>query len=205
MKKSHHRKKVVKVSSRNTSHKTIKKTSKRNRVISSRNRFFKQEIYTGPLQAPPIPQKPRFPLHGYAPSVPQRPPGYVPPLPQRPQMAPQRPQLAPQMAPQRPQLAPQMAPQRPQLAPQMAPQLAAPRSRGFFSNLYNKYSKKGRIKDTAYQVLSSTDQNEFSEKCNNLFQVGASKEVYNQYQMMKAKRPQAEVNNLCGNFAKTLL
>jgi hypothetical protein len=61
MKKSHPRKKVGKVSSRKTSRKTIKKTSKRNRVISSRNRFFKQEIYTGPFQAPPIPPVPKLP------------------------------------------------------------------------------------------------------------------------------------------------
>ena len=199
MKKSHPRKKVVKVSSRKTSRKTIKKTSKRNRIKSTL--FFNQEIHTGPppfpqypshayaAQLPPgPPPRPRFPPHGYAPQLPQRPRfplhGYAPPLPPRPQKV------------------PQMVPQ---IAPQMVPRIAPPRSRGFFSNLYNKYSKKGRIQDTACQVLTSTDQNEFSEKCNNLFQVGASKEVYNQYQMMKAKRPQAEVNNLCGNFAKTLL
>jgi hypothetical protein len=61
-------------------------------------------------------------------------------------------------------------------------------------------------RDAAHKLLDAKDnKEEFNELCESLFKLKSDEKMYNQYLDMKNTRPQSEINNLCGNFAKTIL
>lgn len=62
------------------------------------------------------------------------------------------------------------------------------------------------LKWKAHEVLAASNSNnqaEFSKECDIMFK--SQPNLYEQYKVMKQKRPQEEVNNLCGNTAKGIL
>jgi hypothetical protein len=68
-----------------------------------------------------------------------------------------------------------------------------------------KLHKLSIQKNLARNLLTSKDPTEFDMMCNKMFSSSGDPVLYQQYQGMKSTRPVAEVNNLCGNYAKQLL
>jgi len=60
-------------------------------------------------------------------------------------------------------------------------------------------------REIAQEMLKTQDTTEYNNLCESLFKLKADKATYNQFLEMKAKSPQGEVTNLCGNFAKNIL
>ncbi len=57
----------------------------------------------------------------------------------------------------------------------------------------------------AKKILIERDSDTYSKLCDELFETTASEPVMSDYLMMKAQKTIKEVQNLCGNYAKTLL
>jgi hypothetical protein len=55
------------------------------------------------------------------------------------------------------------------------------------------------------RAVIEKDSNVYSKLCDELFETTASGGVMADYLMMKAKKTIKEVQNLCGNYAKTIL
>ncbi len=60
-------------------------------------------------------------------------------------------------------------------------------------------------REIAEEMLKTKDTSEYNKLCKSLFKLKADKATYNQFLEMSEKRPQGEVSNLCGNFAKSVL
>jgi hypothetical protein len=63
---------------------------------------------------------------------------------------------------------------------------------------------QSNIKLLSQKILKETDKELFTQDCDQLFKAEGD-ETYSQYLSMQKNRPQAEVNNLCGNLAKQKL